>query len=122
MKKYFAVVAILAIVSTLLLGCNGYGSTNTTPASTTATAPISATTVTSSNFAFTPATLTVKVGTTVVWTNKDSTTHTVTADDNSFTSGNLATNASYSYTFSKAGTVAYHCAIHPTMKASVIVQ
>jgi plastocyanin len=122
MKKYFAVVAILAIVSTLLLGCNGYGSPNTTPASTTATAPIPATTVTISNFAFTPATLTVKVGTTVVWTNKDSTAHTVTADDGTFNSGNVAPGATYSYTFAKAGTVVYHCAIHTYMKGTVIVQ
>ncbi len=79
-------------------------------------------TATIQNFSFQPASLTVSVGTTVTWTNKDSTHHTVTADDGSFDSKALATGATFSQTFTKAGTYAYHCAIHPSMKATIVVQ
>jgi len=74
------------------------------------------------NFAFNPATLTVPVGTTVTWTNNDSTAHTVTADDGSFKSGNVDPGATFSFTFSTAGTFNYHCEIHPNMTASITVQ
>jgi plastocyanin len=78
--------------------------------------------VTIQNFAFSPKTLTVAPGTTVVWTNKDSVAHTVTSDAGAWrASGNLATNKTFSHTFSKAGTFPYHCAIHPSMTARVII-
>ncbi len=72
-------------------------------------------------FSFQPADLTVAVGTTVTWTNKDSAPHTVTADDSSFKSGNLSIDATFSQTFSTAGTFAYHCAIHSSMKGTITV-
>jgi len=75
-----------------------------------------------SGFAFDPPTLTVPVGTTVTWTNNDSTTHTVTADDGSFDSGNVDPGGTFSFTFSTAGTINYHCKIHPNMTASITVQ
>lgn len=74
-----------------------------------------------SNFAFSPATITVKAGTTVTWTNKDSIKHSATADDNSFDTGLIAQNDSASYTFKKPGTYHYHCTPHPYMKGTVIV-
>ena len=77
--------------------------------------------VTIQNMAFSPATLTVTAGTTVKWTNKDAYTHTVTSDTGVFDSGSISGNGVYSYTFNTAGTFAYHCTIHPTMKAQVIV-
>ena len=46
----------------------------------------------------------------------------MTADDGSFDSKSLASNATFSQTFAKAGTFAYHCAIHPGMKGTVTVQ
>jgi predicted lipoprotein with Yx(FWY)xxD motif/plastocyanin len=64
------------------------------------------------NFAFTPKTLTVAPGTTVVWMNSDSAAHTVTADDGSFDSGNLNQGATFKFTFSKAGTFAFYCMYH----------
>lgn len=73
------------------------------------------------NMSFDPATITVQPGTTIKWTNKDAMGHTVTADDNSFDSGTIGTNGTFSHTFANAGTYAYHCAIHPSMKASVSV-
>lgn len=72
-------------------------------------------------FAFSESSLSVKSGTTVTWTNNDQTSHTVTADDASFDSGNIAPGGKYTHTFNAAGTIAYHCSIHPTMKAKVVV-
>jgi plastocyanin len=74
------------------------------------------------NFAFSVATLSVSAGTQVTWTNNDATAHTVTADDGSFDSGNIAPGNSFTHTFSSMGTVSYHCSIHPMMKAAVIVK
>ncbi len=73
------------------------------------------------NYAFSAATLTTTAGTTVTWTNNDAVTHTVTADDGSFDSGNIAPGATFSHKFSSKGTVSYHCNIHTNMKASVVV-
>jgi amicyanin len=79
------------------------------------------------NFAFSPAGLTVKVGTTVTWTNNDQVAHTVTVDeaneaDPDFAdSGSINPGETYSYTFTQAGTYDYHCTPHPMMKASVTV-
>ena len=73
-------------------------------------------------FAFNPPVLTISKGDTVRWTNKDSAPHTATADDNAFTTDTLQTGQSGQITFDKPGTYAYHCAIHPNMKAKVVVQ
>jgi plastocyanin len=73
------------------------------------------------NHAFNPTTITVAVNTTITWTNKDPVVHTVTSDDGLFESGSLATNGTFSFTFSTAGTYAYHCTPHPSMTASVKV-
>ncbi len=48
--------------------------------------------------------------------------HTIVADDGSFSSGSLAKGATYSQTFSTKGTYKYHCGIHPTMTATIIVE
>jgi plastocyanin/predicted lipoprotein with Yx(FWY)xxD motif len=73
------------------------------------------------NFAFAPVDITVTVGETVTWTNADSPSHTVTADDGSFDSGGIAPGATFSQSFTKAGTYAYHCTIHPSMTGTVTV-
>jgi plastocyanin len=72
-------------------------------------------------FAFHPASVTVTAGETISWTNEDSATHTATADDGSFDTGQLAKGASGSHTFATAGTFAYHCTIHPSMHGTVTV-
>jgi plastocyanin len=69
-----------------------------------------------------PSTLTVSVGTTVTWTNKDSVSHTVTSNDNLFESGTLAKNATFQHTFNQKGTFQYHCSFHAFMTAKVIVE
>lgn len=78
--------------------------------------------VTIENYAFSPIKLSAAAGTTVTWTNKDSTPHTVTADDGSFDSGNLGSGDTWTYTFKVAGTFAYHCNYHPAMKGAVTIK
>jgi plastocyanin len=76
------------------------------------------------NFTFGPAALTVPVGTTVTWTNKDDIPHTVVSTDEpkAFKSKVLDTDEKFSFTFSKAGAYPYFCSIHPKMTGKVIVQ
>jgi plastocyanin len=76
------------------------------------------------NFSFSPATLTVAVGTTVTWTNHDDIPHTVvsTDDPRAFRSKVLDTDEKFSYTFTKAGTFPYFCSVHPKMTGTVMVK
>jgi amicyanin len=92
-------------------------------ASSAQTAPVAGNAVTIQGFAFAPAALTVKAGTTVTWTNQDADAHTVTSvgDTGPLGSAALNTGQSYSYTFTKAGTYKYLCTIHPFMTATVVV-
>jgi plastocyanin len=74
------------------------------------------------NFNFTPATLTVAVGTQVTWTNRDDIPHTVVSEDKAVKSKALDTDEKFAYTFTKPGTYSYFCSIHPKMKGTVVVQ
>jgi plastocyanin len=73
------------------------------------------------NFAFAPATLTVKAGSTVTWTNHDEEPHTVAATDGSFHSPGMGTGATFSHAFPTAGKFDYVCSIHPMMHGTVVV-
>ena len=73
------------------------------------------------NFAFVPATVTVKAGSTVTWTNKDEDPHTVVADGGAFRSEALGSGGTYSFTFPTAGTFDYVCSVHPFMRGNVVV-
>lgn len=74
------------------------------------------------NFTFSPQTLTVPVDSTVSWVNKDDIPHVIASADSVFKSKALDTDQKYSYTFTKAGTYPYYCAIHPKMVGKIIVQ
>jgi plastocyanin len=84
-------------------------------------APVSGSAVAIKNFAFSPASLTVSVGTTVTWTNQDSDAHTVTGKAGTPDSPTLNTGDTFKYTFTKAGTYSYLCTIHPFMLGTVVV-
>ncbi len=102
-----------------------YGSATPTPQVTSQTSPSSKTTqneIQIKNYSYSPESITVKVGDKVTWINQDSVGHSATADDNSFDTGVLSTGQSMNVTFSKAGTFSYHCSVHPSMKATIIVQ
>jgi plastocyanin len=78
--------------------------------------------VTIQGFAFSPFDLKINKGDTVVWTNKDTASHTVVSDTgNELASDTLATDQTYSHTFNEVGTFNYHCGIHLSMKARVEV-
>jgi plastocyanin len=93
------------------------------PATAAAGAPVAGNVVAIKNFAFAPAALTVPAGTKVTWTNEDSDAHTVTSQGSGgpLNSQAMNTGATFSYTFTKAGTYEYLCAIHPFMTATVTV-
>jgi plastocyanin len=78
--------------------------------------------ITIDNFMFTPATLTVKVGTPITWTNHDDIPHTVVSDDKTFKSRALDTDEKFTFAPTKPGTYSYFCSIHPKMVGKVVVQ
>jgi plastocyanin len=83
-------------------------------------APPAARQVVMENMAFMPAVATVRRGETVTWTNRDLFEHTVTST--SFDSGAIAPGRSWTMTATKAGRFAYACSLHPTMKATLVVE
>lgn len=72
------------------------------------------------NYAFSPIEATIKVGTTVVWTNKDPISHTVKLGD--IASTELAKDQIFEYTFFVAGEYNYYCGLHPSMQGKIIVE
>jgi plastocyanin len=105
-------------------GMSGMPSMPNMPANTSATppaAPAAGNAVNIDKFTFAPVTLTVPAGSTVTWTNLDEEPHTVVANDGSFHSPGMGTQATFSYTFTKAGSFDYVCSIHPFMHATVVV-
>ena len=104
-----------AMVAALLLSAASSYSSTKTPQPPTAEVKVD-------NFSFGPATLTVAVGTTVTWTNRDDIPHTIVSTDKTFKSKVLDTDEKFSFTFDKAGTYPYFCSIHPKMTGSVVVQ
>ena len=120
----------LALASMLLVGvaaCGGGYSSPTTPSTggtNTQGTPVSVTSGAEfkTTNAFAPNPVTVSAGGTVTWTNNDTTTHTSTGDDGSWSSGNIGPVASFSRTFPTAGSFKYHCSLHPGMVGTVTVQ
>jgi plastocyanin len=124
MKGFFVLLAVASLV-----GCGGGGGSGSTspnpnpPVNTTP--PVGGISVT--NDAFSPATKTVSVGTSVQWAWNSCTggdpyggggatcvEHSVTFDDGSSSSA-LQGQGTFSKTFNTAGTYTYHCQIHGTM-------
>ncbi len=75
------------------------------------------------NFAYNPDPLTIPVGGTVTWTNRDAEPHTATARDREvLQSGALKQGESFTETFEQPGTYEYFCEFHPNMKGTLVVQ
>jgi plastocyanin len=132
-------LALILAVGGLVAACGGSTSTSTTAAapgttaggtpsttagtpSTTAAGGATEIQVAIKGFAFNPAEVTINVGDTVTWTNDDSANHTVVADNGEFKSGDLGQGATFSFTFTKAGTYQYKCGVHPNMTGTVTVK
>ena len=75
-----------------------------------------------SDFAFAPRTLTIAVGTTVTWRNRDAEPHTVRGAEEVVRSGALDQDEAYSFRFDRPGTYHYGCSIHPQMSGTIVVQ
>jgi len=131
-----AIAVTIVAAALVIAGCGSSSSAANTSTSTPAASGGAATgaTVTIQNFAFSPSTLTIKPGTTVTWTNKDSVPHNVTSTDgpgisakttSTFASGTMSTGQTFTFTFSKAGTYFYECSIHAgeaSMHAKVVAK
>jgi plastocyanin len=93
------------------------------PAVQSTGAPQSGTHITISNFMFFPMALTVSPGATISVTNKDSATHTLTAMNGRFDTGDVAQNQTKTFKAPmQAGTYHYICNIHQYMVGSVTVK
>ena len=123
MNRKWIAVALVTILALGLVACGAKPSVapTTEPAAQPTSAPGGAAEVEITNFAFDPPSLTVKAGTTVTWTNQDSAPHTITSDAGDWDSGQLSKGQSFSHTFDQAGTLAYHCSVHPSMTGTIVV-
>lgn len=119
-----------ATAATTSGGATSAPTATTAPAPTATTAiPANATTVkitsAGGSFAFEPASVTIKAGSTVVWINDSGAPHTSTSDSGDAISWDSnainASGGSFSFVFTKAGTYPYHCAFHPFMHGTIIV-
>jgi plastocyanin len=116
-------LATLAAVAFLVVTLAACGKDSKTSSSTTtAKSNDAASTVTAENTAYTPTALTVKAGADVYFSNKDSFDHTMTADDASFDTQHVKGGATDEFKAPKAGTYAFHCAIHSNMKGVLTVE
>jgi plastocyanin len=133
------IALLLTVFALFLIGCGG-GSDSSS--SSESTAPSAATgggapssesdgggsgggakAVTIADYMYKPASLTVPVGTTVKFTNEDSTPHTATSrESGAFDSGSIETGKSGEIKLEKAGTFAYYCVFHPFMKGTITVK
>jgi plastocyanin len=126
-----------AVVALLIAGCGSSSSSSSAPSgggayggatpSTKTTAAPAATaaggpSVALQNISFSPNKITVKVGQTITWTNKDSVDHNVTATSGAtFKSSDFGQGGTFTYKPTKAGTIQYVCTIHQGMDGTIVV-
>jgi plastocyanin len=112
-----AAAALSACSSPFAGACSSKGASSGTAASTVKVVADS-----QKQGAYQPDPVTVQAGQSITWTWDDQgNQHSVSADDGSFESCLQGAGSTYTTTFTKAGTYAYHCSIHPNMKGSVTV-
>ena len=112
---------LLAASAILLAGC-GSGGGGTDPTSSAASGAAGAKAVTIKDYIYKPGSITVPKGTTVTFTNRDSTPHTATSKESGvFESGSIETGKAGEVTLEKTGTFAYYCLFHPFMKGTIVV-
>jgi plastocyanin len=116
-----------ACAATLLLGaCGGSSdsgsSTQADSGAMGSTQPSGGGGVSIKNFAYVPPSLTVSKGTTVKFTNSDTTEHTATASGGAFDTGSIAAGKTQAVTLDDSGTFSYVCTFHPFMHGTIIVK
>src|SRR3954468_5173176 len=104
--RHIAVLGAVAVLALAAVGADPPGKT---------------TDVTISGTSFSPATVNIHVGDTVVWTNSDDRDYTGAPNEGSLNSGNISSGKTYERKFTKAGSFAYCCKYHPRMKGTVVV-
>jgi len=123
---------LAAVVSLFAAGCGSSSSPSPSPSPTPTPTPtppaagspvsITAGAISKTDTAYSPNPISVRVGESVTWTNNDTIAHTSTADGGAWNSGTIAAGASFTQTFSSAGSFPYHCSFHPGMIGTVTVQ
>lgn len=115
------ILVVLFLGSFVVLGAGAYCGNSSNPASSS---PVSTSAISIKNMAFSPINVSISAGTTVTWTNNDSATHQVESDGNlsDLLSGEIAPGQTYTFTFNQTGTYTYHCKIHPSMTAQIVVK
>ena len=119
MRRSLCIVGLTAVA---LMGLSGIVAERKSFAASAQEKPASTAEVKIDNFVFGPAAITVPVGTTVTWTNRDDIPHTVVSTEKVFKSKVLDTDEKFSFTFTKPGEYPYFCSIHPKMTGKVVVQ
>ena len=127
MKKI--ILPVLAMAGAVIIsGCSLYGnapsasndSSIPVPTPTTQNPAVVGNAINIQNFAFSPATLTIKKGEAVTWTNNDSAPHQIKSA--TVNSELMSKGQTFSFTFNDTGTFDYICAPHPSMKGKIIVE
>jgi plastocyanin len=121
LKKVLIVSFFLILITAFTSGCSQQtaGSTEVTASGGLGIK----TDVEIKDFKFNPQTVTIPAGTTVIWTNNDSTIHAVLANTgNEIDSGTISPGETFAHMFNNPGTYEYHCSIHTTMVGKVIVE
>jgi plastocyanin len=114
---------VLVLAGALLLSACGSSSPPKTSAPSSSGSSTSGNAIAISNFMFEPMSLTVAPGAKVSVTNKDSATHTLTATNGQFNTGDVAQNQTKTFTApTKPGTYHYICNIHQYMMGTIIVK
>jgi plastocyanin len=132
LSRHVPPLLLLAPLVVALASCGGGGggssvagspSASSTPAAAAKPSGAGQQGVSIRNFKFLPGTITVKAGSRIAISNRDSTAHTVTSDDgSSFDTGDVNPGSSTTITVNGTGRIPYHCSIHPFMHGTIVVQ
>jgi plastocyanin len=118
-----AALSPLAAVAVLLVGCGGSGDGTDQTSAAATDGSGNAKTVTIADYLYEPARITVPAGTTVTFTNRDSTPHTATSKEpGHFDSDSIDTGESGEVVLDETGSFAYYCLFHPFMKGTIVVE
>lgn len=124
-KRSLAVLATAATIAACGSSSTSHTSTtrpSTPPTANSSTAAAKRATVSISDYAYHPASITVAPGAKVTFTNHDQTAHTATSQQLGFDTGTINPGQSATVTLDKPGTYTYYCQFHPFMHGTIIVE
>jgi plastocyanin len=116
-------MTLLMAIAIAMVGCGGGADTSSSSTGTAAASSSGPTAVAIADYKYEPADLTVAAGTTIEFTNQDSTPHTATSKQSGvFETDSIDTGKTATVKLDKPGTYAYYCAFHPFMKGTITVE